>query len=90
MFGSAFGGKHYKDKDPLPNVNVLLDCTLEELYNGCVKKLIYEKNKLNSDNRTTNLIKEEMDIEVYKGYDKKTVLTFPGCGNEAPGQKTCK
>ncbi len=89
MFNSAFGGKHYQPNDKVADLEVYLDCTLEDLYNGCIKKLIFEKNKLNSDNRTTYVSREELDIEIYKGYDKNTVLDFPGHGHEAPGQKPC-
>jgi DnaJ-class molecular chaperone len=90
MFNSAFGGKYYGDKAPLAPVEVNLECTLEELYNGCVKKLVYERQVMNEDNRTTVGKKEELDIEVFKGYDKNTVIPYPGYGNEGPGQKTCK
>jgi DnaJ-class molecular chaperone len=89
MFNSAFGGKYYKENDPLPPVEVFLECSLEELYNGCIKKLIYERQILNSDNRTTSPKKEELDIEIFKGYDKNTVLPYTGYGNEGPGQRTC-
>jgi DnaJ-class molecular chaperone len=89
MFNSAFGGQNYKANDKVQDLEVFLDCTFEELYNGCIKKLVYERNKLNSDNRTTYVCREELDIEVYKGYDKNTVLDYPGLGHQAPGQKPC-
>ena len=74
----------------MKNVEVNLECTLEEMYNGCVKKLVYERRVLNSDGRTTSIKEEEIDVEVFKGYDKSIKVTFPGYGNEAPGQKNCK
>lgn len=89
MFSSAFGGQYAKEKDPLPNVEAFLECSLDELYNGCVKKLVYVRKVLNSDGRTTIEKEEERDIEVFKGYDNATVLSFPGYGNEAPGQRNC-
>jgi DnaJ-class molecular chaperone len=90
MYSSAFGGKYAKEKDSLPPVEVFLECSLEELYNGCVKKLVFERQVLNSDNRTTAAKKEELDVEIFKGYDKNTVLPFTGYGNEGAGQRTCK
>lgn len=90
MFTSAFGGQYAKEKEPLKNVEVDLDCTLEEMYNGCVKKLVYQRRVLNCDGRTTSVKGDERDIEIFKGYHKQIVLTFPGYGNEAPGQKNCK
>lgn len=90
MFSSAFGGQYAKAKSPLANVEVNLECSLEELYNGCVKKMMYGRRTLNSDGRTTSSKEEEKDVEIFKGYDKSVVLTFPGYGDEAPGQKNCK
>ena len=89
MFSSAYGGQNYKERDPLPNVEVEMECTLEELYNGCVKKLKYHKNVLNHDGRTTSNDDSSIDVEIFRGYDKTTVLTFPGHGNEGPGIKPC-
>jgi DnaJ-class molecular chaperone len=90
MFSSAFGGQYSKEKEPLRNVEVGLECTLEELCNGCVKKLNYQRKILNSDGRTTTLKDEEREIEIFKGYDKSIVLTFPGYGDEGAAQKNCK
>lgn len=90
MFTSSFGGQYAKEKEPLKNIELDFECSLEELYNGCVKKLVYQRRVLNSDGRTTTVKDEERDIEIFKGYDKTVLLTFPGYGNEAPGQKNCK
>jgi DnaJ family protein B protein 13 len=89
MFSSAFGGQYSKPKDPLPNVVVDFECTLEELYNGCVKTLVYSRRVLNQDGRTTCEKEEHKEIEIFKGYDKSISLTFPGFGNDAPAQKSC-
>jgi hypothetical protein len=65
-------------------------CSLEELFNGCVKVLTYERRVLNSDGRTTQLLQEEKEVEIFKGYDKTTRINYPGYGNEAPGMPNCK
>lgn len=90
MFSSAFGGQNSKEKEPLKNIEAEMECSLEELYNGCVKVLSYQRRILNSDGRTTSLKSEEKEVEIFKGYDKTTKLSFPGFGNEAPGMKNCK
>lgn len=90
MFSSAFGGQYSPENPLLPNLEVDLECTYEELYMGGVKKLIYERRVLNSDGRTTILKQEEKEIEIFKGYHKETVLNYPRLGNEAPGHKNCK
>lgn len=90
MFSSAFGGLNSREAGPPENLTVELECTLEELYNGCIKRLVYERRVLNSDGRTTSLKNEERDVEIFKGYDKLTILTFPGYGHEEAGRRTRK
>jgi len=90
MFSSSFGGLYAKEEAQEENLVVELECTLEELYNGCIKKLSYERRVLNSDGRITSVKNEERDIEIFKGYDKTTVLRYPGYGHEVPGRKTRK
>lgn len=89
-FSSAYGGQNVREVPPLEDIIVDLECTLEELYNGCIKKVTYQKNGLNGDQRTTSVRITELDVEVFKGYDKTTIIPYPGMGNESPGMKTCK
>lgn len=89
MFSSAFGGQYAPEKEKIPDITAEMECSLEELYNGCVKVLTYQRRVLNSDGRTTSLKDEEKEVEIFKGYDKTTKITFPGYGNEAPGMKNC-
>ena len=87
IFGSAFGGLNHPKEDPLPNILISLPCTLEELYNGCIKTITYTKNTLNYDTRTTSLKETNMKVEILPGYGKNTKLTYKLQGNEAPGRK---
>ena len=87
IFGSAFGGLNNPEDDPLPNILISLPCTLEELYNGCIKTVTYSKNTLNYDTRTTSLKETNLKVEILPGYGKDTKLTFKLKGNEAPGRK---
>ncbi len=89
MFSSAHGGQYAKESAPLPNIEANFECTLEELYSGGVKKLGYTRNVLNQDGRTVTQEDANVDIEIFKGYDKSIVLTFVGQGNEGPSKKTC-
>jgi len=43
---------------PPPTLEVVVDCTLNELYNGCSKTVTYNRTVLNHDGRTTREIKE--------------------------------
>ena len=85
VFGSAFGSQNYPSKEKLSPININLECTLEELYTGCVKTVKYKKQKLNFDLRTTNIEEVTQDVEIFKGYDNSTVITFKEKGNDSPG-----
>ena len=85
VFGSAFGGQSYSKPDKLPPININLECTLEELYTGCVKTVKYKKQKLSHNLRTTNIEEVSQDVEIFKGYDNSTVITFQEKGNDSPG-----
>ena len=85
-FENSFG-EPKKEKDILPPIDIDLECTLEELYNGCVKTVKYKKKAISYDLRTTEDKEMSIDIEIFKGYDKNTIIPFKEMGNEAPGVK---
>ena len=85
VFGSAFGGQNYTKPEKLNPININLECTLEELYTGCVKTIKYKKHKLSYNLRTTNFEEVSQDVEILKGYDNSTVITFKEKGNDSPG-----
>ena len=87
IFGSAYGGLNRPEDPPLQNIVLSLPCTLEELYNGCIKTITYTKNTLNYDTRTTSLKETCVKVEILPGYGKDTELKYPLKGNEAPGKK---
>ena len=87
IFGSAFGGLNNPEEEPLPNILISLPCTLEELYNGCIKTATYSKHTLNYDTRTTSLKETKEKVEILPGYSKNTKLLFKLKGNQAPGKK---
>jgi len=87
IFGSAFGGLNNPEEEPLPNILISLPCTLEELYNGCIKTVTYSKHTLNYDTRTTSLKETKEKVEILPGYSKNTKLLFKLKGNQAPGKK---
>ena len=74
-------------EDKIQNIDVNLECTLEELYNGCVKNIKYKKKVIGFDFSSTEEKEVSLDVEVFKGYDKNTVITFKGMGNQSPGIK---
>ena len=76
-----------KDIKTLPPIDVDLECTLEELYNGCIKTIKYKKKIIGYDLRAREEKEITIDVEVFKGYDKTSVIKFKEMGNEAPGVK---
>ena len=86
MFGSLLGDAHGAKRKPKPaapkNVEVSISCSLVEFYNGSLKMVKYMRDKIYPDGRTITKVEEELQVEIQPGMDTKTVLTFPGCGNE--------
>ena len=70
------------------DINIDLECTLEELYNGCTKNVKYTKKKICEDLRTTEDQESTIEVEIMKGYDKNTILPFKEMGNDFPGEKS--
>ena len=87
IFGSAYGGLNKPEDAKLPDIIIDLPCTLEELYNGCIKNVKFLKQKVNFDTRTFEKKNSEIKVEILPGYSKNTELKFPLQGNESPGQQ---
>ena len=85
-FEKSFGEQKI-EKNILPPIDIDLECTLEELYNGCVKTVNYKKKAISYDLRTTEDNEVSVDVDIFKGYDKTTIIPFKEMGNEAPGVK---
>lgn len=62
-----------------------LQCSLEELYSGCTKRIRITRKKLNPDGRTTRMEEKILEIKVKAGWKAGTTITFPNEGDEAPG-----
>ena len=76
-----------KNEKKAKNIVIELECTLEELYNGCVKNVKYNRKKVSSDSITLKDVEDSIDIEILRGYDKNSVIRFKDMGNEGLGEK---
>ena len=76
-----------KNEEGVQPIDVDLECTLEELYNGCVKHIKYKRRVIGVDFRTTEEKEADVDVEIFRGYDKHTVIPYKGMGNQSPGMK---
>ncbi|XP_043722742.1 dnaJ homolog subfamily B member 13-like [Telopea speciosissima] len=67
-----------------PPVEKQLECTLEELLQGCTKKVKITKDVITN---TGLIVQEEetLTIKVKPGWKKGTKITFEGMGDERPG-----
>ena len=63
LFGSLLRdshlGKNQAAKFPPKDVEITLKCKLAEFYNGSVKKVCYQRDKISVDNRTYTKVTEE-------------------------------
>ena len=71
------------DENAPKDINITLNCSLYEFYNGSLKTFSYQRDKLLPDNRNIHQVEEQMTIEIKPGYDTDKVITFPSKGNEA-------
>lgn len=56
MFGSAVGGLNYPEPEAPKDVEVVLKCSLNEFYCGCMKTFEYIRDKLELDGKTIQSI----------------------------------
>ena len=85
MFGDGFGGLSCPAKPKPEDIEVTLDCTFAEFYNGCFKTCRYERNIVQADGKTTASKAESVQLEVKAGFSEKTVLTYKGKGHQEVG-----
>ncbi len=71
------------------DLTVTCECTLEEMYLGCTKKLKYERAVLGLDGKSARKTREEIDIEIKPGHSSAHILRFAGKGNEGYSYPTC-
>lgn len=85
MFGNAFGGLYNSFTDKPDDLEVELICSLEDLYNGAVKKLHYNKVTKMEGTRSTETREYTKDIEIEKGTAENTKKHFIGEGHQKHG-----
>ncbi|XP_054995272.1 dnaJ homolog subfamily B member 4 isoform X2 [Sorex araneus] len=67
-----------------PPVTHELRVSLEEIYNGCTKRMKISRRKLNPDGRSFRTEDKILTIEIKKGWKEGTKITFPREGDETP------
>ena len=62
-FGTAYRGLNQPAPTPAKDIEVTVDVTLEEIYNGSRKEVSYERQVLGLDGRTIK--KQQHSVSVY-------------------------
>jgi DnaJ-class molecular chaperone len=65
-----------------------LYCSLEELYQGCMKKVKVNRQRLSLDGKTTTPEDKVMTVDVQAGWREGTKITFTEEGDEAAQMST--
>ena len=71
------------DEKAPKDIHKEVPCSIYEFYNGSLKTLDYNRDRIMPDGRSTESVEEQLVIEVKPGFDTDTVLTFASKGNEA-------
>ncbi|CAI8044704.1 DnaJ homolog subfamily B member 13 [Geodia barretti] len=82
-FGGLKGRSQPKQDPPIERDLML---TLEEVYNGCIKKMEISRKVLNDDGFTTSTRKKIVTITVKRGWREGTRITFPKEGDQGPNR----
>jgi DnaJ homolog subfamily B member 13 len=56
IFGDGFGGKSQSLPSAPQDIVITLECTLHEFYNGCLKKIEFDREQLQHDGKTTKTL----------------------------------
>jgi len=81
-FGSSMRQSGPKQAPP---VQSNLPCSLEELFNGCTKRLNITRKRLAPNGLSLVDDTKALSIQVKPGWKRGTKITFPKEGDEAPG-----
>lgn len=73
--------------EPLEDVHITLECTLEEFFNGSKKQVEYERQVVGLDNRSVKQESTTIEAFLRPGMVDGTSLFFPRKGNEQPKLK---
>lgn len=68
-----------------PSVQSNLECSLEELFNGCTKRLNITRKRLADNGLSLIDDTKTLNIQVKPGWKRGTKITFPKEGDAAPG-----
>ena len=86
-FGTAFGGMNQPKPEKLDDVEVTVECSLQEFYNGAKKEVKYQRQVVGLDGRTITTEDASVTVFVRPGMLESAKLCLRGKGNEQPKQR---
>lgn len=82
LLGDAYGGQNQPKPAAPKDIEITLKCSLQEFYNGSIKKFVYTRNEVIPNKRQPIPIEEELHVEVKPGFVDGQLLTIKGKGHE--------
>ena len=81
LFGFAHNGATATPSPPIPDLNIKVQCTLGELFNGCHKDVNYSIRVLTNDKSTTTLEEVTKGLIIKPGTTNGDIIRYSGEGN---------
>jgi DnaJ homolog subfamily B member 13 len=81
LFGKALRGMSRKPEPKPKDLEIKVPCTLEELYNGCNKTIVYSRTVIGDDRVTSSAKDESKSIDIKKGFRSGHRLVFNSEGH---------
>jgi len=88
MFGDAQNGKQ---QPPMPKpspIEIVFECTLAEFYNGANKLATFKREKLRHDAKSTELVEEQLKMQVRPGFSEDDRDRGQGAGQRVARPQT--
>jgi DnaJ-class molecular chaperone len=81
MFGSSLGGSHEPRPTKLDDIEITLNCSLEEFYEGSLRSVEFQRNETDHNPKVAILKTRSRHVQINPGFSDKTVLVFKGEGH---------
>ena len=85
IFADSHGGLGQKSASKPEDIVVVVNCSLEEFYNGSIKQVEYERKEVQHDAKTIRIVSKVQQVEVKPGFSESSELLFKKKGHQSPG-----
>ena len=88
IFTQVFGNNFKVGSQIKKDIVKRLECTLEEIYSGCVRKMKISKKIQDGQTNVITTVSNIITIDIKPGWKEGTKIRFKGAGDELNGQPT--